>query len=85
VKNLPSVGWTPNSGQKLAVTSPVRSSWAASPVPKTNSVSYCAAISDALRDTFGESGTPEELAVRYGLTAADIAVAVAEALARKKR
>jgi len=38
-----------------------------------------------VRDTFGESGTPEELAVRYGLTAADIAAAVAEALARKNK
>lgn len=38
-----------------------------------------------VRDTFGESGTPEELAVRYGLTAADIVAAVTEVLARKKR
>lgn len=37
-----------------------------------------------VRDTFGESGTPEELAVRYGLTAADITAAVTEVLARKK-
>jgi transketolase len=37
-----------------------------------------------IRDTFGESGTPEELAVRYGLTAADIAAAVAEVLTRKR-
>lgn len=37
-----------------------------------------------VRDTFGESGTPEELAVRYGLTAADISAAVAGVLARKQ-
>ncbi len=37
-----------------------------------------------VRDTFGESGTPEELAVRYGLTARDIAAAVDEVLARKQ-
>jgi transketolase len=37
-----------------------------------------------IRDTFGETGTPEELAVRYGLTARDIAAAVDEVLARKR-
>ncbi len=37
-----------------------------------------------VRDTFGESGTPEELAVRYGLTAKDIVAAVDEVLARKR-
>lgn len=37
-----------------------------------------------IRDTFGESGTPEELAVRYGLTVGDIAAAVVEVLGRKR-
>lgn len=34
-------------------------------------------------DTFGESGTPEELAERYGLTAKDILAAAKKVLARK--
>jgi transketolase len=36
-----------------------------------------------LQDTFGESGTPEELAVKYKLTAKDIVLSVAKVLKRK--
>ncbi|WP_227761857.1 transketolase family protein [Zhaonella formicivorans] len=36
-----------------------------------------------IKDTFGESGPPEELAVKYGLTAKDIAEAAKKAVARK--
>ncbi len=36
-----------------------------------------------LRDTFGESGTPDELMKAYGLTAGDIARAAREAVRRK--
>ncbi|MDF2499596.1 MAG: transketolase [Anaerosporomusa subterranea] len=36
-----------------------------------------------VKDTFGESGCPEELAVKYGLTADGIVVAVKEVLTRK--
>jgi len=36
-----------------------------------------------IQDTFGESGTPDELAEKYQLTAADIAAAVKKAVARK--
>lgn len=36
-----------------------------------------------IKDTFGESGTPEELAVKYGLTANDIKAAVRRVLERK--
>ena len=35
------------------------------------------------KDTFGESGTQDELFRKYGLTAADIAAAARRALARK--
>jgi len=37
-----------------------------------------------VKDTFGESGTPEELAEKYELTAKDIVKAVKRVLARKK-
>jgi len=37
-----------------------------------------------LRDTFGESGTPEELMKAYGLTSADVARAAREAIQRKR-
>lgn len=37
----------------------------------------------AVDDSFGESGKPEELLVKYGLTAADIAHAIKRALHRK--
>jgi transketolase len=37
-----------------------------------------------IRDTFGESGKPEELLVKYGLTPQDIAVAVKAVVKRKK-
>ena len=37
----------------------------------------------ALRDTFAESGTPEGLLAKYGLTAADIVREVMEVLGRK--
>jgi transketolase len=37
-----------------------------------------------LRDVFGESGKPEELLVKYGLTAQDVAAAVRSVLARKR-
>lgn len=36
------------------------------------------------KDTFGESGTPEQLMVKYGLTAADIVTAAEKAIGRKK-
>jgi transketolase len=36
-----------------------------------------------IQDTFGESGTPEELAVKYHLVANDIVLAAQKALARK--
>jgi transketolase len=36
-----------------------------------------------LRDTFAESGTPEELLAKYGLTAKDIARAAQEVLGKK--
>ncbi|HEY3313951.1 MAG TPA: transketolase family protein [Bacillota bacterium] len=38
-----------------------------------------------LKDTFGESGTPDELLAAYGLTAPDIVKAAREAVARKAR
>jgi len=38
-----------------------------------------------IRDTFGESGPPDELAVRYNLTAKDIIRAVVKGLARKMK
>lgn len=37
----------------------------------------------AVKDTFGESGTPEELMVKYGLSAPDIIAAVERVLRRK--
>ncbi len=37
-----------------------------------------------VRDTFGESGKPEELLVKYGLTETEIMAAVRHVLARKK-
>ncbi|MCO6495003.1 MAG: transketolase family protein [Bacteroidetes bacterium] len=37
----------------------------------------------AVNDTFGESGTPEELLVKYGLTAKDIVAAAKKAIGRK--
>jgi transketolase len=37
-----------------------------------------------IRDTFGESGRPEELLLKYGLTAADIVQGVEKVLASKK-
>lgn len=37
-----------------------------------------------LKDIFGESGTPDELLVKYGLTAASVAEAVRSVLGRKK-
>ncbi|OGC23743.1 transketolase [candidate division WOR-1 bacterium RIFOXYB2_FULL_42_35] len=37
-----------------------------------------------IKDMFGESGKPEELLVKYGLTAKDIAAAVGSVLKRKK-
>jgi len=36
-----------------------------------------------LKDTFGESGKPDELLKKYGLTAGDIAAAVIRAMDRK--
>jgi len=39
----------------------------------------------AVQDTFGESGTPEELMVKYGLTADDIVKAALKAVERKKK
>jgi len=36
-----------------------------------------------IQDTFGESGSPEELAVKYGLTAKDLVAAVTKVLGRK--
>ena len=38
----------------------------------------------AVKDVFGQSGTPEELLEHYGLTAADIARAAKQAISRKK-
>ncbi|MBI3141864.1 MAG: transketolase family protein [Bacteroidetes bacterium] len=38
----------------------------------------------AVRDTFGESGTPDELMRKYGLDVADIVLAVKKVLARKR-
>ena len=37
-----------------------------------------------VKDTFGESGKPKELLVKYGLTAADVAEAARRVVARKK-
>lgn len=37
-----------------------------------------------IKDTFGESGKPHDLLVKYGLTAADIVKAVKSVIARKK-
>jgi transketolase len=37
-----------------------------------------------IKDMFGESGKPEELLVKYGLTAQDIKGAVKTVLKRKK-
>jgi transketolase len=37
----------------------------------------------AVNDSFGESGTPDELLVKYGLTAKNIVAAAKKALARK--
>ncbi|OGB88516.1 transketolase [candidate division WOR-1 bacterium RIFCSPHIGHO2_02_FULL_45_12] len=37
-----------------------------------------------VRDTFGESGKPEDLLVKYGLTSGEIVTAVKNVLARKK-
>jgi len=37
----------------------------------------------ALRDTFGISGNPKHLLKHYGLTAADVAAAARQVLARK--
>ena len=36
-----------------------------------------------VKDTFGESGTPKELMVKYGLTAADIVAAAKRGISRK--
>ena len=36
-----------------------------------------------VRDTFGESGKPDELLLKYGLTAGDIVTAVRQVLGRK--
>jgi transketolase len=38
----------------------------------------------AVKDKFGMSGKPAELLKRYGLTSEDIAIAVKEALKRKR-
>ncbi len=38
----------------------------------------------AIKDVFGQSGTPEELLEHYGLTAADIVRAAKQAISRKK-
>lgn len=38
----------------------------------------------AVNDSFGESGTPEDLMTKYGLTADDIVVAALKAISRKK-
>ena len=38
----------------------------------------------AVNDTFGESGTPEELMAKYGLKDADIVKAAKKAISRKK-
>ena len=38
-----------------------------------------------VRDTFGESGEPDELAEKYGLTAPHIAEAARRAIARKEQ
>jgi len=38
-----------------------------------------------IRDTFGESGKPEELLVKYGLTAHDIVVAIKSVIKRKQK
>jgi transketolase len=37
----------------------------------------------AVNDTFGESGTPDELLVKYGLSVSDIVAAAKAAVARK--
>lgn len=37
------------------------------------------------RDTFGESGTPEELFKKYGLTAEDVASAARKSMAKRRR
>ena len=37
-----------------------------------------------IKDTFGESGKPQDLLVKYGLTSADIAKAAKAVIARKK-
>ncbi len=39
----------------------------------------------AVNDTFGQTGTPDELLQYYHLKAADIALAAKKAVARKKR
>ncbi len=39
----------------------------------------------AVHDTFGESGTPEELLAKYHLKDVDIAQAVRKVIERKKR
>jgi len=36
-----------------------------------------------MKDTFGESGAPEALLVKYGLTAKDVAAAARQVLQRK--
>ncbi len=38
----------------------------------------------SIRDTFGESGEPEELLTKYGLMPPDIIAAAKRAIARKK-
>ena len=38
----------------------------------------------AVKDTFGESGTPEQLMVKYGLESINIVHAVDKVLSRKK-
>ena len=36
-------------------------------------------------DTFGESGTPEDLLIKYGLDSVDIVAAAEKAMIRKKK
>ena len=38
----------------------------------------------AVKDTFGESGTPDQLMKKYGLDSPDIVVAVERVLSKKK-
>src|SRR6185369_8885446 len=38
----------------------------------------------AVKDTFGESGTPEQLMIKYGLDSSNIVKAVDQVLARKR-